>query len=278
MIAAVAVGQDVFARLRYGVDWRQDWNLSSVLGVFSASAAAAHIRGMDRQQAAHALGIASMESCGTMEVIYATGSDLRGLYAGFTARGAVFAVQLAEKGITGVDTLFEGKAGVFNTYFDGRYDRAAILDNLGTKYMGDTMLYKPWPVVGVAHTYIHATLELMKKHCLVANDIEQIRAYVGDYHQRMCTPLETRRSPTTAVDAKFSLPFCLAIAATKGDVGITDFAPRALKDPVGARDGATSGPRRGQQPELEDSAARRPHRNRHACRPHDRRLRPRRPR
>ena len=230
MIAAVAVGQDVFARLRFGVDWRQDWNLSSVMGVFSACAGAAHTVGMNRDQAAHALGLASMQSSGTMEVIYATGSDLRGLYAGFTARGAVFAVQMAEKGFTGVDTLFEGKAGIFNTYFQGRYDRAAIVENLGVKYMGDTTLYKPWPVVGVAHTYIHVTIELMKQHGLVASDIDEIRAYVGDYHQRMCTPLETRRSPTTAVDAKFSLPFCLAIAATKGDVGIADFALPALQD------------------------------------------------
>jgi 2-methylcitrate dehydratase PrpD len=137
---------------------------------------------------------------------------------------------MAEKGFTGVNTLFEGKAGIFHTYFQGRYDRAAIVDNLGTKFMGDSTLYKPWPVVGVAHTYIHVTIEQMKKHGLVAEDIEQIRAYVGDYHQRMCTPLETRRSPTTAVDAKFSLPFCLAIAATKGDVGITDFAPASLQD------------------------------------------------
>jgi len=38
MIAAVAAGQDIFARLRRNVGWRKDWNLSTVLGVFAGAA------------------------------------------------------------------------------------------------------------------------------------------------------------------------------------------------------------------------------------------------
>ena len=41
-----------------------------------------------------------------------------------------------------------------------------MLKNLGTEYTGATMLYKPWPAVGISHTYIHATIELMKEHRL----------------------------------------------------------------------------------------------------------------
>ncbi|HEY0566901.1 MAG TPA: MmgE/PrpD family protein, partial [Xanthobacteraceae bacterium] len=106
MITAIALAQDMFMRLRYNVGWRQDWNLSQVLGVFSATAAAAHVLGFSREQAANALGIASLQSCGTMEAMYAAGSDLRGMYAGFTAKGAVTAVLLAEKGVTGISSLF----------------------------------------------------------------------------------------------------------------------------------------------------------------------------
>lgn len=231
MIAAIAVGQDIFSRLRFNVDWRQDWNLSTVLGVFSAAAGAAYLSSLTREQVANALGLASMQSSGTMGLIYGTGSDLRGLYAGFTAKGAVLGVQLAQQGLTGIDKLFEGEAGIFQTYFGGRYSRDKILENLGTDYLGATTLYKPWPVVGVAHTYIHTTIELMKRHRLIADDIEQVRLYVGDYHERMCAPLQERRCPATAVDAKFSLPFCIAIAAAHGELKIGDFTPEALKDP-----------------------------------------------
>ena len=231
LITAVALGQDLFVRLRCNVGWRQDWNLSSVVGVYAAAAAAAHIQKLGREQVAHALGIASMQSSGTMEVIFGIGSDLRGMYAGFTAQGAVLAVLLAEKGITGITDLFEGKAGILNVYFGGKYERAKMVEGLGKEYLGSSMLYKAWPAVGNVHTYIHAAIELMKEHQLKAGDIEQIRVFVGDFHQCMCTPLELRRAPATLVDAKFSLPFCVALAVARGQIRISDFGPAALKDP-----------------------------------------------
>lgn len=231
IITAIALAQDMFIRLRCNVGWKQDWNLSPMLGVFSAAAAASHVLGLTREQTAHALGIASMQSSGTMETIYATGCDLRGMYAGFAAQGAVTAALLAEKGITGIHTLFEGKAGIFNVYFGGQYDRAKMLENLGAEFLGANMLYKPWPAVGISHTYIHATIELMKAHDLVASDIAEIRVWVGAFQQQMCYPLAERRAPDTPLNAKFSLPFCVAIAASRRAMGISDFTPAALNNP-----------------------------------------------
>ena len=153
------------------------------------------------------------------------------MYAGFAAKGAVTAALLAEKGITGISNLFEGKAGIFNVYFARKYQREGMLKQLGTEYAGATMLYKPWPAVGISHTYIHATIELMKEHRLGPADIEEIRVWVGAFQQRMCHPLEERRAPVRPVDAKFSLPFCVAIAASRGRVGISDFSANGLTDP-----------------------------------------------
>jgi 2-methylcitrate dehydratase PrpD len=153
------------------------------------------------------------------------------MYAGFTAKGAVIAALLAEKGITGIDSLFGGKAGIFNTYFGGQYERQKMVEHLGADYTGATTLYKPWPAVGISHTYVHATIELMKEHGLHASDIGEIRVWVGAYQQQMCQPLEKRRAPVTPVDAKFSLPFCVAIAATRGGIRIADFSVEGLKDP-----------------------------------------------
>ena len=69
LITAVAVGQDVFARMRRNVGWRKDWNLSTVMGVFAATAATSHVLDLTEAQVAHALGIASMQSSGVMEVV-----------------------------------------------------------------------------------------------------------------------------------------------------------------------------------------------------------------
>jgi 2-methylcitrate dehydratase PrpD len=231
LIAAVAAGQDLFVRLRCNVGWAQDWNLSTMAGVFSAAASASKILGLSTEKVAHALGIASMQSSGTMELIFGRGSDLRGMYAGFTAQGAVLGALLADKGITGIDTLFEGKAGIFKTYFGGKYDRDAMLKDLGKDYLGATTLYKAWPAVGNVHTYLHATLSLMREHGLAAEDIEQIRVWIGDFGGQMSYPLEQRRAPATLVDAKFSLPFCVAIVAELGHMKASDFTPALLENP-----------------------------------------------
>jgi 2-methylcitrate dehydratase PrpD len=231
LIAAVAAGQDLFARLRRNVAWRKDWNLSTVIGVFAATAAAARVLSLSPVQLANALGIASMQCSGVMEVVAGPGSDLRGVYAGFSARGAVVATLLAANGLRGVRRLFEGTYGFFATYFPDGHDREAMLAGLGTEFTGSGTLYKPWPSVGTSHSHIQATLQLVAEHRLAVSDIAEIRCSVGDYHALMCTPLDERRSPTTLTDARFSLPFLVAVAAVHGRVGLADFSPAGLADP-----------------------------------------------
>lgn len=232
MIAAVAIGQDIFNRFRQFTDWKKDWFFSTVMGVFSATAAAGRILKLSSYQIANALGIASLQSSGTTEMINATGSDLRAVYAGFPAKGAVMAALLAEKGLSGVPTVFEGKYGILSLYFGGRYNREKIVADLGEDFSGGRTLYKRWPAVGTAHSHIHATIGLIKDHDLDLAEIAEIRVFVGDYHQLMCDPLEKRRAPSTLVDAKFSLPFLVGVAAARREMGLTDFTDEALKNPA----------------------------------------------
>ena len=172
-----------------------------------------------------------MQCSGVMEVVAGPGSDLRGVYAGFSARGAVVATLLAAKGLPGVPRLFEGQYGFLATYFPGGHDREAMLAGLGTEFTGSGTLYKPWPSVGTSHSHIQATLQLVAEHRLAVSDIAEIRCSVGDYHALMCTPLDERRSPTTLTDARFSLPFLVAVAAVHGRVGLADFSAAGLADP-----------------------------------------------
>jgi 2-methylcitrate dehydratase PrpD len=230
LITAVAVGQDLFNRLLPNVGWKKDWNFSTAMGVYSATAGAVHLLSLDRDQVANAFGIASMQSCGTMAVVNAIGSDLRALYAGFPARGAVTAALLAQRGVPGVPNIFEGKFGVFDMYFGNQYDRDKIVQALGVDYTGGRTLYKRWPVVGTSHSHIHAVVSLVNEHGIECGQIEEIRVFVGDYHRLMCEPLEARRAPDALVVAKFSLPFLVALAATRRGLRLADFGADSLKD------------------------------------------------
>ncbi|RUX48991.1 MmgE/PrpD family protein [Mesorhizobium sp. M4A.F.Ca.ET.050.02.1.1] len=231
LIAAVAAGQDIFARLRRNVGWKKDWNLSTVLGVFAATAAAARVMSLSPEQTADALGIATMQSSGIMEMVAGRGSDLRGLYAGFSAKGAVLAAMMAERGIAGIDRTFEGEYGFMRTYFDGRYDREAIVRNLGSEFLGSGTLYKRWPCVGTAHSHMKAAIDIVTENDLKPEEIAEIRLHVGDYHDLMCQPLEERRAPATLADAKFSLPFLVSVAIVRRGMSVKDFSTTGLSDP-----------------------------------------------
>lgn len=230
LIAAVAAGQDIFGRLRTNVGWLKDWNLSTVLAVFAASAASARVLGLDARQTADAMGIASMQCSGIMEMVAGRGSDLRGMYAGFSAKGAVLSAQMAAKGISGIEKMFEGQYGFFNTYFRGQYDRDGLLRGLGQEFLGAGTLYKRWPCVGTAHSHMKAAIDIVVQNDLAPEDIAEIRLHVGDYHQLMCEPMEARVAPATLADAKFSLPFLVAIAITRRGMGVGDFTEAGLRD------------------------------------------------
>ncbi|NEI96579.1 MmgE/PrpD family protein [Rhizobium leguminosarum] len=230
LIAAVAVGQDIFARLRCNVEWKKDWNLSTVLAVFAATASAGRVMRLSPARLGHAIGIATMQSSGIMEMVAGRGSDLRGMYAGFSAKGAVLAAMMAQKGISGIDQAFEGEYGFMNTYFAGRYDRQSILQDLGKEFLGSGTLYKRWPCVGTAHSHMKAAIDIVANNHLELDDILEIRLHVGDYHDLMCQPLKERRAPATLADAKFSLPFLVSVAIARGGMSVSDFSEMGLRD------------------------------------------------
>ena len=200
LIAGVAVGQDLFARLRCHVGWRKDWNLSSALGVFAGALGVCTDASAFPQPASTPRSASPVSSRpASWRSSPEPGATSAPLYAGFSARGAVTAALLAERGLSGVDQLFEGPYGVFDTYFGGVYDRDAMLADLGSHHAGVDTLYKVWPTVGTSHSHIHATIEIVTDHQLCGSTTSRRSGCSsGDYHELMCTPLDTRREPADA--------------------------------------------------------------------------------
>jgi 2-methylcitrate dehydratase PrpD len=116
-------------------------------------------------------------------------------------------------------------------YFGGRYDREQIVAGLGETFTGGLTLYKRWSAVGTAHSHIQASIDIVTTHDISPEEIDEITVFVGDYHQLMCDPLDVRRAPKTLVDAKFSLPFLVAVAIVRRDLRLADFQTDGLADP-----------------------------------------------
>ncbi len=229
-ITAIALGNDIMARLCSSVPLKYMWHRTPLFGVFGSATASGKLLGLNSEQIVDALGLAFCQAAGTMELRVGVGSDIGGMRDAFPNKGGVFAALLAQKGIHGVRTCFEGKAGMFNVYFGGEYDRNIITADLGKVFYGTNIGFKPWPACAVTHPYIEATLALVNEYNVSPEDVKEVTVFVGETSQNLCQPLEARRKPATTMDAKYSIPFSVAVAIVRRRVGIDDFAVEGLKD------------------------------------------------
>jgi 2-methylcitrate dehydratase PrpD len=233
VLTAMAVGTDLVCRL--GLALRSDpaergWYPPVLLQAFGAAAGASRILGLDATATLDALSLTLTQVTGTSEMTRGARSVVRGVRDAFGAQAGVRAAQLAAAGVAGFDRPFEGEAGLFALYAEGRYEPAEILDDLGRRYEGARLTYKPWPSCRGTHAAIEAAL-LMREDGLVAGDIGDVVVVGAPLNRMLCEPLQQRMNPATAIDAKFSLPYTVGRAIVHGNVGLDAFAPEALRDP-----------------------------------------------
>ena len=57
----------------------------------------------------------------------------------------------------------------------------------------------------------------------------------GETQRMLIEPMSRKRAPTTAIDAKFSLPFTVATALLHPDVTLEAFEPESLAEPMRSR-------------------------------------------
>jgi len=213
LIAAVCAGVDLLSRLNSSARATgnpHEWHAMSVNGVFGATVAAARIAGLDARRL--------------------TGNNTRGFVYALPGETGVRSSMMAEAGLAGVQNSFDGDAGLLNVYYQGEYSRAVLLDALGERFLTVDAGFKPWPACGFAHIYIDMVLGLMKEHEIIPDDVSSVTVTVGDFAQRLCEPLEQKRRPSASMEAKFSLPFTMAVAMVRGGIIIRDYLPAHLAD------------------------------------------------
>ncbi|MBI2916769.1 MAG: MmgE/PrpD family protein [Chloroflexi bacterium] len=231
-ITALALGQDIVVRL--GKARTRDngsWMSPSLFGLFGGTAAAGKLLGLDEERMGAAFGLALHQAGGSSEGAYDSGSSYRAIRDGFTGKAAALAALLAQKGLTGARHAFEGKAGLFNLFFDGHYDPAPLADGLGQDFKGAEISYKPWPSCRGSHTCVEAVLGLVGDDDIRPEAVQKVELTVGAFGRRLCTPLSAKRRPAAGVNAKFSLPYCVGSAIVRRRLTLGDFTPEAISEP-----------------------------------------------
>jgi 2-methylcitrate dehydratase PrpD len=235
-LAALAAGGEVICRLSRATmtDGAVPTKLGSqVFGYFGAAAAAGRVLGLTAERMHSAFGLALMQTAGTMEIVHATESVGKCIYEAFSNQGGVQSALLAELGLPVAAASLEGEAGLFRAHFDGRYDRATLVDDLGEGFLLADLSFKAWPASKLTHPFVQAGLELLARNAAVrADTIDAVVVHVGPWGRAFCEPLAERARPRSSATAKNSIPFTLAKALTHGRLTLADFTEDGLHDPV----------------------------------------------
>lgn len=232
-ITAMVIGTDIVCRLgkalkKNPMDY--GWYIPPILGAFGAAVSSGRLLKLSREQMLNAFALTLCQTTCSAELRYTPNSDMRAVRDSFAAHAGLTAAKLAHKGVKGFEQTFEGRAGLFNLYARGNYDPSVLTKDIGMRFEGARVSFKPWPTCRGTHTYIEAVLMLKKDNMIEPDHISGINIQVSRLNQMLCEPKSIKLKPMTGIDAKFSLPFVIATALCHGKVELNHFEPDALKD------------------------------------------------
>jgi 2-methylcitrate dehydratase PrpD len=233
-LSGIAVGTEVLCRLSLVVPkavHKAGFHPTAVFGVMGAAAGVGAALGLSAKQIVDALGIAGSMAGGIIEYLV-EGAWTKRLHAGWAAQSGIRAALLARGGFVGPRTVFEGVHGLFHGFAHtakGDYD--ALMGDFGTRWVTDTLAFKPYPCGTMAQPYIDCARRLTARG-IRAEDVTEILCEVaeGTVH-RLWEPLADKQRPRNGYAAKFATPYLLATGFVHGSVGLGAFSESAIRDP-----------------------------------------------
>ncbi len=134
-------------------------------------------------------------------------------------------------GFSGPGAVFEGTHGFFSAFAPSiKPDFSHLLDDLGTTWVGSRLAFKPYACGTMVQPYIDCAIKLHGQG-VKADEIASISCAVGEGTvHRLWDPLSLKQRPPTAYAAKFSTPYCMAVAFLEGDAGLAQFTEEKVKD------------------------------------------------
>jgi 2-methylcitrate dehydratase PrpD len=223
MLASFAAGFEVGASL--GLDGvgeslaQQGWHPSSILGHLSAAAGAASVLQLDDAQFTVAMGLAGVQAGGLMA---AAGSFAKPFAVGKAAMNGVIAAQLAASGSSAPPGLLDDPSrGLFGTLFQ----RPCHPDPTNeSSWLTAENTFKPYPSCQLTHAAYEAGLQA--RRVLSGREPQSITLTVHP----LAPVIACHTSPRTVLEARFSLPYCVALGLQGRRAVLTEFSQHGLDD------------------------------------------------
>jgi len=217
-LGALVAGYEVSQRLARAVNpgHYQIWHTTGTVGALGAATATARVLGLNPDQTAWALGLAGTQAAGLWEVL-PQAPQAKNLHPAKAAQAGLLAARLAQYGICGPLEILEGKQGLFAAMVPQTVLPEDCLYDLGHRWLILETTLKAYPVCGHTMTPIEAALCLHGGFAL--DDLKTVEVFVHP----VSIQVAGNPKPETEAQAKFSIPYCVALALVKGTVSREDF-------------------------------------------------------
>lgn len=223
---AYLVGFEVMSRLGEGVNlahYLKGWHTTLSLGSMGVAAACGRLLRLEKKRMAMAIGLASSMAGGSKRQF---GSMAKPLHSGLAAKNGILAARLAEAEVTSAEEVLEGKWGLVDMVAG---PEAAGFDGLETRIGNPNAMeqYGVWlklyPCCASTHRPIDAVF-LAREGGVAAADVAHISASIS------ASAMANLRfkHPANIMEARFSLPYCIAIALLDGEVALRHFTQESI--------------------------------------------------
>ncbi|MBN9425461.1 MAG: MmgE/PrpD family protein [Burkholderiales bacterium] len=235
LIAALCAGGEVQSRIGnacLGLSGMAKYQRITNYTQWGAICAAGRLLDLDTDKMWNAIGIGySILGSGDLQCI-AEGNHMMRVKHAFTCADAVHCARLAQAGVTGTRNVFLGPRGFLATNYFHKNDPAALTAALGAKWEWLDSMTKGFACCYGAHAGITGVLQLMADHGISASDMETIECGLHPApFGLVAEPQESKWNPRTAIEAQFSLPFCVATAAVSGRLMAKELLPDEMARP-----------------------------------------------
>ena len=200
------------------------WHTTGTVGTFGAAVAAGVLLDLSVEEMFLSLGSAGLQASGLWEFLV-DGAMSKQLHPGKAALNGVLSSLLAKRGFTAARRILEGEKGFCGATSE-QVDLTKITSGLGESHRICEVSFKPHASCRHTHSAIDATLEIVKKFDLKADDVEKVTVRVYSGAMDLLGNVEA----TSPFAAKFNMPYCISSALLFRNVGLDRFSEERLWD------------------------------------------------
>lgn len=231
-LAAVIAGIEVGVRVGIAIapgHFLRGYHPQGTIGPIAAAAAASRALQLDDARTEHSFGIAASMAGGLMGA--QQGGMIKRFHAGLAGQGGVVAAQLAQRGFTGTDDVFDIEFGGFCSTLEGVPGATNRLmeqmPSVGTEWMTPSVGFKLHASCAANHSTLDVVQDLRREHDLQSEDVASVKVTTSNHTYVHCG---WPYVPGDVVNAQMSLRYGVAAMLATGSAFVDQFTADRLAD------------------------------------------------